>query len=86
MGKPLGPIPWALATPDGSLRKTNKASLRKGLIQNVSVAEAIPKASACIIDGMNLVQRMNGENQTFAQLAAHSMSLALHAGIDSHII
>ncbi|KAK3746534.1 hypothetical protein QZH41_007378 [Actinostola sp. cb2023] len=28
---PLGPLPWSLATPDGSLRKTNKATLAKEL-------------------------------------------------------
>jgi hypothetical protein len=27
LAHPLGPLPWSLATPDGQLRKTNKAAL-----------------------------------------------------------
>ena len=38
---PLGLLPWALSTPDGLLRKTNKASLATTLQKNVAVAEKI---------------------------------------------
>ena len=31
LAHPLGPLPWTLANPDGTLRKTNKASLAKEL-------------------------------------------------------
>ena len=74
---PLGPLPWALAHSDGSLRKTNKAALARELEKNVSPAEAIPTPSTCIIDGMGLVQRMNGNNKTFAQLAESVLAMVL---------
>ena len=74
---PLGPLPWALANADGSLRKTNKAALARELEKNVSPAEAIPTPSTCIIDGMGLVQRMNDNNKTFAQLAESVLAMVL---------
>ena len=49
--------------------QTHKAALARELEKNVSPAEAIPTPSTCIIDGMGLVQRMNGNNKTIAQLA-----------------
>ena len=49
LSHPLGPIPWALASPGGCLRKTNKAALAKALVQDTSLAEAIQTSSACII-------------------------------------
>ena len=54
----LGPLPWALANADGSLRKTIKAAFGRELEKNVYPAEATPTPSTCIIDGMGLVQRM----------------------------
>ncbi|XP_014665188.1 PREDICTED: uncharacterized protein LOC106807386 [Priapulus caudatus] len=51
----LGPIPWALANPEGTLRKTSKALLAKRLKKNLSPADTIPANSACIIDGMAMV-------------------------------
>ena len=38
---PLGPLPWALSTPEGLLRKTNKASLATTLQRNVSAVEEL---------------------------------------------
>ena len=58
LAHPLGPLLWALANADGSLRKINKAALARELDKNISPAEAIPTPSTCIIDGMGLVQRM----------------------------
>ena len=63
LAHPLGPLPWALANADGSLRKTNKAALAREIEKTVSPAEAIPTPSTCIIDGMGLVQRMNGNKK-----------------------
>ena len=54
LSHPLGPLPWALSTPDGLLRKTNKASLATTLQKDVAVAEQHPGNSASIDDGMNL--------------------------------
>ena len=57
---PLGPLPWTLANPDGTLRKTNKASLAKELQKNVQAADVILQTSACLIDGMALAQHLKG--------------------------
>ena len=38
----LGPLPWALSTPDGFLRKTNKAALENLFQNNVPMTEEIP--------------------------------------------
>ena len=64
----------------------NKAALASELERNVSPAEDIPDPSTCTIDGMSLVQKMNGNNNTFAQLAENVMSLVLHEGSQSHRI
>ena len=86
LAHPLGPLPWALANADGSLRKLNKAVLARELERNISPAEDIPDPSTCIINGMSLMQKMNGNNKTFAQLAESVMSLVLHDGSQSHMI
>jgi len=83
---PLGPLPWALANDDGSLRKANKAALARELEKNVSPAEDIPELSATIIDGMSLVQKLKGNDQTFWQLAESTLSHVLHEGSKSHRI
>ena len=69
LSRPLGPLQGALANADGSLRKKNKAALARELEKNVSPAEAIPIQSTCIIDGMGMAQKLNGNNKTFAQVA-----------------
>ena len=69
LAHPLGPLPWALANADVSLRKTNKAALARELERNVSPAEDITDPSNCITGGMSLVQKMNGNNKRFALLA-----------------
>ena len=74
---PLGPLPWAQTNADGSLRKTNKAAFAMELENNVSPAEAIRPPSMCIIDVTGLVQRMNGNNKTFTQLAESVLSMVL---------
>ena len=58
LSHPLGPLPWALANGDGTLRKTSKAALVRELEQQVLQAEIIPEPSATTIDGMSLVQKM----------------------------
>ena len=52
---PLGPLPWALSTPGGLLRKTNKATLVTTLQKNVALQEKHTENSATVVDGMNLV-------------------------------
>ena len=83
---PLGPLPWALASADGSLRKTNKASLAKELQKNITAADVIPHTCTRIIDGMAMVQKIRGDQETFAEVADSLMSMILHEGTDSQRI
>ena len=83
LSHPLGPLPWALSTADGSLRKTNKAVLAKELQKSVPFADVIPQPSACMIDAMALVQRLKRDHKTFAEVADSLLSLVLHEGSNS---
>jgi len=83
LSHPLGPLPWALSTPDGLLRKTNKASLATTLQKNVTVADQLPQNPASVVDGMNLVQRVKGDQATFGDIATTILSMALREGSKS---
>ena len=83
---PLGPLPWALANDDGSLRKTKKAALVRVLEKMVFPAKVIPEPSATIIDGMSLIQRMTGNDKIFFQLAESALSSILQVGTKSQRI
>lgn len=61
---PLGPLPWALATPDGKMRKTCKSALAKQLLKNPCTLDKLPTKSACIIDGMALLYKLKGDGKT----------------------
>ena len=76
---PLGPLPWSLATPEGTLRKTNKAA--KKLHKSVPFAEKLQQPSATIIDGMALVQKCDQKN--FRQVASSNLSSAVPDGSQS---
>ena len=77
---PLGPLPWALSTPEGLLRKTNKASLATMLQRNVTTLEQLPENCASVVDGMGLVQRVKGDQATFGDIAATVLFMALNEG------
>ena len=81
----LGPLPWALATPEGFPRKTNNAALATYLQKDVQLADSLPLNSATIIDGMSLVQKMNvgGGQTTFGKGASSLLSMAVHEGSQS---
>ena len=80
---PLGPLPWALATPEGLVRKTNKSTLANNLQKNVAPVEDLPRNSATIIDGMSLVHKMSGSQTTFRDVAEAILSMALRQGCSS---
>ncbi|KAJ8387962.1 hypothetical protein AAFF_G00147530 [Aldrovandia affinis] len=86
LSPPTRPLPWALANGDGTLRKTNKAVLARELEKQVLPAETIPGPFATIIDGMSLVQKMKGNDQTFSQRAASALTQILHEGARSQRI
>ncbi|KAG1662160.1 hypothetical protein GQR58_021078 [Nymphon striatum] len=75
----LGPLPMALASPDGLMRTTYKSSLGHELQNNVVPAANIPQPCCCIIDGMALVQKMRGEG-TFSELASTLLGSILIEG------
>jgi hypothetical protein len=79
----LGPLPWPLATPEGDLRKTNKAKLALTLKKDVDTAENIPENCATIIDGMHLVQKMKGDQLNFGEIAIDLFSMVLKEGAGS---
>ncbi|KAG1648370.1 hypothetical protein GQR58_029891 [Nymphon striatum] len=62
LSHPLGPLPMALANPDGMMRTTNKSSLGYELQNYVYPAANIPQPCCCIIDGMVPVQKMRALN------------------------
>ena len=76
---PLGPLPWALANPDGTMKKTNKAVLSKHLETKVLPVEEVPHQSATIIDAMGLIQKLHGENRTFNELSDHIFAQMIHS-------
>ena len=78
-----GTLPWALSSVDGSLRKTSKAALAKELQKNVPAAEEIPQPSACVIDGMILVQKLKGDHKKFSDVADSLFGMVLHEGVSS---
>ena len=75
-----------MAKADGTLRKTNKAGLATELEKHVSPTENIPTESTCIIDAMLLIQRINGCNKTFTQLADSALQMVLVEGMRSQRI
>jgi len=77
LSHPLGPLPGALSTPDGLLRKTDKASPSSLLQKNVQFSEEVPVNSATVIDGMSLVQRLKGDKLTFGDFAMTVLSMAM---------
>ncbi len=83
LAHPLGPLPWALANPDGTLRKKNKAALARELEKNSTAANDIPPPFATMIDGMAMVQKLNASNKTFGQVVELGVSDLTYEGSQS---
>ena len=77
MCHPLEPLPWTSSMTDGLLKMVNYAALATTLQKNVTVAEQFPGNSASVVNGMNLIQRVKGDQATFRDLAATILSMAL---------
>ena len=80
LSDPLGPLPRSLAVPDGSLKKTAKSSLAKELQKDAPAVENLLPRSACIIDGMAMVQRLKGDQKTFKEITEMLLAMALREG------
>ena len=78
LAHPLGPLPWALAASDGSLRKTAKSALANHLQKDTTAAEVIPEPCASIVDGMAQVQKIKGDHKTFGEVSISIFNTILH--------
>ena len=77
---PSGPLPWALSNCDCTLKKTNKSTIARHIERRVAPAESIPLPSACIINGMSLVNKIRGNNRTFGDIAESIFLIDLPSG------
>ena len=77
LSHPLGPIPWALATPEGLRRTTSKSTLANELIKLSTTPEKIQRPSATVIDGMAIVQKVNGNKKTMRAISNAVLAIAL---------
>jgi hypothetical protein len=75
---PLGPLPYELANPDGSIRKTNKSVLGREIFGNVSLVKSTPVNSAYIVDAMAMVLRLPINLKTFGDAADCLLRMILH--------
>jgi len=76
LSHPLGPIPWSLATPEGNKRTTSKSVLGNELVKNSVAPATLPRPSACVVDGMVLVQKIQGNKKTFGAIADAVLNMA----------
>ena len=81
--QPFEPLPWSLASEDGSIRKTNKAILIRAL-QNDMQADDISTPSAIILDEMALIQKIRADQKTLGQIANAILRSALRESTQSH--
>ena len=66
----LGTFPWASATGEGSLKKTNKAATLANEIEKLAIAtDCIPRPTARVIDAMSIIQKHKDNQKSFAELA-----------------
>ena len=83
---PLGSKPWSLANADGTLKKTDKASLSRH-IEKQSIKIDIPTGKrATVVDAMAIVQKVHGENLTFDELSQTVLKQILTDGHGSERI
>ena len=68
------------------MKKTNKAILTRELEKKAIPAKCVSPSSACFIDGMGLIQKMRGENCSFAKLSGQVFGLVSKIGDESESI
>ena len=88
---PMGPIPWALASSDGSRAKTNKAVLMHKLESNITTNETcdmITSDFVYIVDGNVLFHCVKKVPETFGMLAQtlfHMLPACTEIHLQGHI-
>lgn len=65
----LGPLPWSLATADGSPCKTQKSTLLNILERGHEPADDVPLNTAFIVDAMAVLQSLSSPAATFGGVA-----------------
>ena len=78
---PLGPLPWSLAEPIGSLKKTSKAALLHKLEGKVHPIESIQGPHMLIVNGMAYVQQTKVADKTFGDFALDLLQRILLIGV-----
>ena len=81
----LGPLPWSLASVDGSLAKTAKSKLLDLLEKDIPPAENVPGNAAWMIDAMALLQSLCTIPATFADLAMKAFDVATAAFLSGSV-
>ena len=76
---PLGPLPWYLATADGTPTKTAKSALLQILEGKVQPVEDVPASAVWILDGMAILHSMKYVPRTFSSLASDVFQLVKSA-------
>ena len=76
---PSGPLLWALSNCDFTLKKTNKSTIARHIERRVAPAKSIPLPSACIIDGVSLINKIRGDNRTFGDIAKSIFLIAVQS-------
>ena len=82
LAHPLKPLPWSFANCDGSSEK-KKLALAKQMEKRIFPAKTIPSPSITILDGMIVVQKINGSNKTLSQWAKQLLLQAIQEGSQS---
>ncbi|KAJ8891936.1 hypothetical protein PR048_004495 [Dryococelus australis] len=78
---PLGPLPCALANCDGSLKMPNKCALELHIEQQtLPQVDGVNKYPSTIIDGVAMIYKTNGENQTFSEISEILLKTTLQHG------
>ena len=77
---PSGWLLWALSNCDYTPKKTNKSTIAGHIERRVAPAESIPLPSACIIDGMSLINKIRCDNRTFGDIAKSIFLIAIQSG------
>ena len=75
---PLGPLPWSLASTDGTIAKTVKSKLAELVEKNVASLDEEPRASQWILDAMALLQSLTHIPDSFSDLAELVFNKVLH--------
>ena len=64
----------------GHSEKTDKAKFMNDIAQNVPVVEVFTEKSACLVDGMGIVQKLDGNQKTFGDIAKTVLKIVIREG------